>query len=57
MKLKNQARVSRQGDFTNNSNIFIVLFGDAYAPNGTTILRYPKIDSNKVWFNEKISNN
>ncbi len=48
MKLKNQARVSRQGDFTNNSNIFIVLFGDAYAPNATTILRYPKIDSNKV---------
>ncbi len=48
MKLKNQTRVSRQGDFTSNSNIFIVLFGDAYAPNTTKILRYPKTESNKV---------
>jgi hypothetical protein len=37
MELKNQTRASRQGVFTNNSNIFIVLFGDAYAPNTITI--------------------
>jgi len=37
MVLKKQARALRQGDFTNNFNIFIVLFDDAYAPNTTTI--------------------
>jgi hypothetical protein len=53
MKLKNQAKASKQGDFTNNFNIFIVNIWWCICTQHHHNLMYLKIDSNKVWFNEK----